>query len=138
MRIVFLMILFVSVSTNADGRAEYKYREGVMQAIRGQIASIGAIARGQVHQENLAMHARAMSDLARVLPDVFPEGSDVGKSEALPAVWSDPEGFSIQTDLFIEVTGAFLQAAENNGDVSGTLRRVQRSCKSCHDGFRED
>ena len=138
MRIVFLMILFVSVSTNADGRAEYKYREGVMQAIRGQIASIGAIARGQVYQENLAMHARAMSDLARVLPDVFPEGSDVGKSEALPAVWSDPEGFSIQTDLFIEVTRAFLEAVKNNGDVSGTLRRVQRSCKSCHDGFRED
>ena len=109
-----------------------------MQAIRGQIASIGVIARGQVHQENLAMHARAMSDLARVLPDVFPEGSDVGKSEALPAVWSDPKGFSIQTDLFIEVTRAFLEAAENNGDVSGTLRRVQRSCKSCHDSFRED
>ena len=138
MRIVFLMILFVSVSTNADGRAEYKYREGVMQAIRGQIASIGAIARGQVYQENLAMHARAMSDLAQILPQLFPESSDVEKSEALRAVWSDPEGFSIQTDLFIEVTGAFLEAAENNGDVSGTLRRVQRSCKSCHDGFRED
>ena len=138
MRIVFLMILFVSVSTNADGRAEYKYREGVMQAIRGQIASIGAIARGQVYQETLAMHARAMSDLAQILPQLFPESSDVEKSEALRAVWSDPEGFSIQTDLFIEVTGAFLEAAENNGDVSGTLRRVQRSCKSCHDGFRED
>ena len=138
MRTVFLMMIFASVSANADGQAEYKYREGVMQAIRGQIASIGVIARGQVYQENLAMHARGMSDLAQVLPHVFPEGSDVGKSEALPAVWNDPEGFSIQTDLFIEVTGAFLEAAENNGDVSGTLRRVQRSCKSCHDGFRED
>ena len=109
-----------------------------MQAIRGQIASIGVIARGQVYQEHLAMHARAMSDLAQILPQLFPESSDVEKSAALRAVWSDPEGFSIQTDLFIEVTGAFLEAAENNGDVSGTLRRVQRSCKSCHDGFRED
>ena len=138
MRTVFLMMIFASVSVNADGQAEYKYREGVMQAIRGQIASIGVIARGQVYQEHLAIHARAMSDLAQILPHLFPESSDVEKSEALRAVWSDPEGFSIQTDLFIEVTGAFLEAAENNGDVSGTLRRVQRSCKSCHDGFRED
>ena len=138
MRIVLLMMMFVSVSAYADGQAEYKYREGVMQAIRGQMASIGSIMRGQVHQENLAMHARAMSDLARILPDVFPKGSDVGKSEALPEIWSDPEGFRVQTDLFIEVTGAFLDAAENERDVSGTLRGIQRSCKGCHDGFRED
>ena len=93
--------------------------------------------RNNVQAENTLTHARAMSDLAGILPDVFPKGSDVMKSETLPAVWEEPEKFKEATDGFIALTAEFLQAVEKDGDIPGTFRNLQKSCKGCHDKYRE-
>jgi cytochrome c556 len=137
MRVILLVIVFLATPAVADDQGQYKYREGIMQSIRGQMGALGAIIRNEVRAENTMIHARAMSDLAGILPSVFPKGSDVVKSEALPAVWEDAEEFKKTTDGFIDLTADFLQAVENDGDVAGTFRNLQKSCKGCHDKFRE-
>lgn len=101
------------------------------------MGALGAILRNDVQAENMLIHARAMSDLAGILPKVFPKGSDVAKSEVLPSVWEDAEAFKKATDGLIDRSADFLQAVENDGDVPGTFRSLQKSCKSCHDNFRE-
>ena len=64
-----LTTLIAALSTGplvmADGDAEYKYREAVMKTVGGQMSSMAAVLRGQVHVDNLAYHARGMADLAR-------------------------------------------------------------------------
>lgn len=137
MRSILLMMIFLTTPAVADDQGQYKYREGIMQSIRGQMSALGAIMRNKVQAENTLTHARAMSDLAAILPGVFPKGSDVAKSETLPAVWVEPEKFKEATDEFITLTTEFLHAVEKDGDVSGTFRNLQKSCKSCHDKFRE-
>jgi len=137
MRSILLLMLFLATPAVADDQGQYKYREGIMQSIRGQMSALGAIMRNNVQAENTLTHARAMSDLAAILPDVFPKGSDVTKSETLPSVWEEPEKFREATDGFIALTTEFLQAVENDGDVAGTFRSLQKSCKGCHDMFRE-
>ena len=122
----------------ADGEAEYKYREGVMKAIRGQMSAISAITRGGIKQENLAIHARSLSDLAEIVPGVFPEGSGVGKSEVLPAVWDDPDAFSKATKSFIEAANEFAQAVDDEQGITEAQRKLSRACKNCHDNFREE
>ena len=77
--VLTLSLLFCQLSM-ADGEAQYKYREGVMKTVGGQMASMAAVLRGQVHFDNLAFHARGMADLARIVPDIYPEGSGVGPS----------------------------------------------------------
>lgn len=131
------MILIVPPAS-ADGEAEYKYREGVMKAIGGHMSSIGAILRGQVHSENLALHAESMAKLAAIASNLFPEGSDVGKSEALPAIWEKPDEFERAMDDFVNAANGFAGAATSGSGVPQALRRLGGTCKGCHDDFRED
>ena len=99
--------------------------------------AIRAITRGQVRRENLQLHADDLAGLARIVPDIFPEGSDVGGSEALPAIWEKPDEFKTATDDLIEAAQAFKTAVASDEDVDGALRRLGQACKNCHDNFRE-
>ncbi len=133
-----LLLLLFLPTVLADGQAEYKYREGVMEAIGGQMASIGAIMKGQVHKENLLIHARSIAELARIVPDIFPEDSAVRQSETLPAVWENPDEFKQKTEDFIAASDEFASAVESGEGVGQALQKLGGSCKGCHDDFREE
>lgn len=133
-----LMLLFISSTCLADGAAEYKYREGVMEAIEGHMGAITAIVRTKVHQQDLALHTKSLAELAKLVPSIFPEGSKVGKTEALPEIWQDPDAFKIAVDGFIEAAAALHQVVEDDTDVRSAFRNVAQSCKNCHDDFREE
>ncbi len=92
-RLVLLVLVTVSSAAFADAKGERSYRQGVMKAVGGQMSSMAAILRGGVHMDNLKLHAGAMADLASIVPNVFPEGSGEGKTEALPAIWEKPAEF---------------------------------------------
>jgi cytochrome c556 len=141
MRTIFLIAMtLLANGVLADGEAEYKYREGVMRAVGGHMSSMGAILRGRVHFDDLKLHANAMSDLAKVVPHVFPEGSGVEKSEATSAVWENAGEFKAAMDKFVEAADG-MAAAANGGDMSAVGPAIQalgQSCKNCHDNFREE
>lgn len=70
----------------------------------------------------------------------FPAGSDKGKSEAQPAVWTKPAEFKKEIDTF-EGRAAELAkaaaAAKTVADVKPAFGAAGQSCKSCHDGFKK-
>ncbi len=124
----------------ADGEAEFKYREGIMYSARGHMVSMGAILRGRVHFDNLSIHAEGMRDIAGIMPKVFPEGSDVDKSDALPAVWSQPEAFAAAMDEFVGAANQMADAADSGemGEIGPAIQRLGQSCKGCHDDFKAE
>jgi cytochrome c556 len=71
----------------------------------------------------------------------FPKGSgpEAGKTRALPEIWTKPADFEAAEKLFSD--GAVqLAAAANASDIEAlrtAFRAVGKSCKNCHDGFRE-
>ncbi len=130
--------LFIVPQAIAANEAEYKYREGVMKSIGGEASSIGAILRGQVHMENLSVHANHLARLAKLTHGIFPEGSGGGKSEALPAIWEEPAEFEEAVQKFVDATAAFENAVSAGEDVGTAFRSVGQSCKGCHDDFREE
>lgn len=135
-----LVLVLVTASASADDEAVFKYRKGVMKAIGGQMASIGASMKGQVFTENLATHATAMAAMAEIAPVLFPKGSGVAKSEALPAIWEKPAEFKARMDDFVSAARDFEKLAKA-GDMSGIVGGVKnlgKSCKGCHDDFREE
>jgi cytochrome c556 len=138
--IAVILTLLISHQVLADGDADFKYREGVMRTVGGQMSSLAAILRGQVHLDNLKFHARGLADLARIVPHVFPEGSGVSKSEALPDIWERPDEFRMGVDKFVEAANNMAAAAEG-GDMSAigpAMNALGKSCKGCHDNFREE
>jgi cytochrome c556 len=71
----------------------------------------------------------------------FPKGSgpESGKTRALPAIWTKPADFAAAEKLFSDGAGQ-LAAAVNASDIEAlraAFRTVGKSCKNCHDGFRE-
>ena len=133
-----VMLVALSASTWADGEAEYKYREGIMNSAKGHMTSMVAILRGRVHFENLAIHARGMADVAGIMPTVFPEGSMTDTSESLPEVWSDAAGFKNAMDRFVAAANQMAEAASSGemSEVGPAMQALGQSCKGCHDDYR--
>lgn len=136
--LIAVVIAVLVTPVFADGAAEYKYREGVMKAIGGHMSSISAIMRGQTHADNLTVHAQSLAALSKIVPTVFPEGSGVGKSEALAAVWENPAEFKQATEKLVSAARDFAAAAESGENIGQALRGLGQSCKGCHDDFREE
>jgi len=131
----------LSFTAQADTTPEdaADYRVSIMTALRGHIGAASMIARGLVENDgHLVGHAQGLASAANELHRIFPEGSNVGESDALPVIWEDAEGFAAAIATMQEATVAFVEAAES-GDgeaIGGAFRNVGMSCRGCHDNYR--
>lgn len=116
------------------------YRTAIMTALRGHIGAASMIVRGLVENNGqLLGHAEGLASAASELVHIFPEGSAVDGSEALPAIWDNPDDFQAAIDKMNAATAAFEEAAAG-GDmaaIGGAFREVGMSCRGCHDNFRQ-
>ena len=72
------------------------------------------------------------------IPALFPEGSIVGDSEALPAIWENWDAFVAIAKTGEDASAAGLAAAEA-GDAAGyaaALQAIGGTCGTCHQQFR--
>jgi cytochrome c556 len=130
----------VAVADTAPEDAK-DYRTSVMTSLGGHIGAASMHVRGLVDDNGfLGAHAEALANTARELTHVFPAGSDVDDSEALPEIWEQPEEFQKAIDKVEKATATF-SAAVASGDkaaIGAAFRDVGAACKGCHDRFRLD
>ncbi|UJW85603.1 c-type cytochrome [Devosia sp. SL43] len=72
------------------------------------------------------------------IPALFPEGSIVGESKALPAIWENWDAFVAIAKTGEDAAAAGLAAAEA-GDAAGyaaALQAIGATCGACHQQFR--
>ena len=142
-----LVALFISLNLWSPAGAEtsakdaIKYRHAVMEAMAGHTAAYSMIAFGMVdHQDHLMSHANALADAGAQIAVLFPEGSGEGETEALAAIWSEPEKFS-EAVAAAEKATADLKSATTGGDrkaIMAAFKALGASCKGCHESFREE
>lgn len=117
------------------------YRQTVMHAMGAHVSAISMHLRNLVEDHGfLDEHAQSLASTAAELSYVFPAGSNVGDSEALPAIWEKPEEFTKAVTDAERATAALAEAA-STGDrkaVGAALRDVGTACRGCHDNFRKD
>ncbi len=133
----------LSLGAFAEPSAEdaLSYRESVMTSLKGHIGAASMIVRGIVSDDGFLLdHAQGLAAGVAEIHRVFPEGSAVGESEALPVIWDDPEKFE---EAILRAEGAtenFRRAvADEAGSeaITAAFREVGLSCRGCHDNFRE-
>jgi len=129
----------VADSTPEDAK---DYRISVMTSLRGHVGAASLHVRGLVDHDDgfLEKHAEGLANGAAELKHLFPAGSNVGDSEALPLIWEKPEEFAEAIDTAEEATTAFREAVAN-GDraaIGAAFRDVGTACRGCHDRFRVD
>ena len=89
-------------------------------------------------QEFLVKHATGLANGVSELERLFPAGSNVEGSDALPIIWEQPEQFAAAIEKAVAATRKFAEAAES-GDkeaIAAAFRDVGGSCRGCHDTFR--
>ena len=72
------------------------------------------------------------------LPHLFPEGSIVGDSKALPIIWEQNEAFLAIFATGATAAAAMLAAAEA-GDATAyadAIRTIGGTCNQCHDTYQ--
>ena len=83
-------------------------------------------------------HAQGIANTTMELGNIFPEGSNVGESEALPVIWEEQEEFRAAIMKVQDASADFLEAVEG-GDaeaIGGAFRNIGGACRGCHDQFR--
>lgn len=139
-----LSVLSIPVAAqDKAAMASVKMRQGQMQMISANMAILGGMAKGAIAYD-AETAARAASDLAAIgslSPAViWAEGSDNSAMEgtrALPAVWSDWDGFTADWQDFATAASAAAGAAGNGQEAIGPLLGgLGGSCKACHEGYR--
>lgn len=107
-----------------------------MKAVSGQLRG-GSPDVAQVRQ-----HAAVIAQLAPQVKNWFPAGTgpDVGKTEAKAEIWASPDDFAAKARAFDEAAQAFNQAAQGSdvGAMKAAHANLGKSCKSCHDLYREE
>ena len=87
-----------------------------------------------------AFSARGLARWAEVLPTMFPDGTRLEGSRALPSVWQDRPGFDARAADFRSAT-ARLSAAAQAGDKAAfadAYKAVGQACSSCHTPYRAE
>lgn len=120
-----------------------KYRQGVMQVMDFHFyRQVGSMANGRIpFDPKAAAHSAAVVATMASLPwSAFLPGTDSGKSDktdAKPAIWSDPAKFKDLGEK-MQAQVVKLQAAANAGDLEAlkvAYRATSNACKACHDAF---
>ena len=117
-----------------------KYRKQVMGANAAHITNIFSVLKGETsYGGHIAAHARAISDGAAMIPDIYPAGSGDGDTTALPAIWADWAKFESAANA-LKTAADELAAAAATGDmaaIGAAAGGVGKACGGCHEPFRK-
>ncbi len=82
---------------------------------------------------------KAQLALQRV-PSLFPDGSGMGKTRALPLIWSEPARFTLAYQAAAARMSELVAAAQDDDrDAFGAAAgRMTAACGNCHSRFRAD
>jgi cytochrome c556 len=140
-------LIFVSVAASASGDSPaganpvdiVKGRQASMRMSGALLGSMkGAIDRGD-DVKGQAFGARSLASWAAAIPGMFPAGSDVPPSGALPSVWSDAPGLAAIAATYQAAATKLAEAAAagDKAAFAAAFEEVRGTCKGCHDPYKK-
>jgi cytochrome c556 len=119
-----------------------EYREAVFTVMANHFGRIGAVVKGQApfDAKTVAENAEVVATLSTLPWSAFGVGTDVGHSEAKPAVWTEADKFKAAATKFQEEAAKLNTAAKagNLDQIKAAFGETGKTCKACHDHFKKD
>ena len=145
-RYVFALALTLGLSAAAQAQFQkpedaIKYRQSAFTLMGAHFGRIAAMAQGKAPFD--AKAAQANADVLSVVVNLpyaaFGEGTDLGNTKAKPEIWKEmPKFKDLAEKMQAEVVK--LDAAAKTGNLDAikvAVGDVGKSCKACHDNYRE-
>lgn len=136
--ICFTLLPQITANAHQGATGIVKKRMDHFSEARQQLRQLrGAVAAEDF--EKITQIAADMRPWSQEMADYFPAGSYGAPSEALPTIWTDPEGFAARIADYSQAVLALNEAAltKDIGQIKGAYAMVGASCKSCHSGYRK-
>ncbi|MEE4378119.1 MAG: cytochrome c [Candidatus Competibacteraceae bacterium] len=121
-----------------------QYRQSVFQLYKWNIAPLGGMVKGEVpyDAELVKRNAERLEFLATLPLEGFGPGTDKGdkmKTDAKPEIWQDFDQFKSLMENMGTEAGKLAETAASGdeGAVKAQIGALAKSCKTCHDDFRE-
>ncbi|MBV8603265.1 MAG: cytochrome c [Pelomonas sp.] len=120
-----------------------KYRQAAMRLMSTHFGRVAAMANGKAPYDPKVAgeNADLFAMLAKLPFDAFGPGTDKGgDTDAKPEIWKEADHFKKHTDELLDAA-AKLPAAARSGDLAqlkAATGAVGKTCKACHDHFKND
>lgn len=131
----FITLIF---SSQVYGQADaIEKRQKLM---KGQSAAAKAI-KGAVEEKDYATVEAKAKDLmnsANQIPDLFPKGSDKGKTKAKAEIWEKSAEFNKDAKALNKAASELAAAAKSKDDaaIAVKVKAIGETCSTCHKEFR--
>lgn len=117
-----------------------KYRRAAFTLIKGNFAPMGAMVKGEMpfDANAFAEYAANLAAVAGMADDGFIDGSDNGDTKAKAAVWEKRAEFEQKMQEFQKLSNELAVVAKSGdlGQIKPVFGAAGKSCKSCHDDFK--
>lgn len=90
-------------------------------------------------QRQARVAAMQLSNWAAALPGMFPAGSGIEESRALPTVWSDRPGFEAAATAYRDSARSLAEliATDDREAAAVAFLAMADNCHACHTSYRE-
>ena len=137
-------VLATTAAASGDdkaGQAAVDFRESAMTIYKWYLGPMGAMVKGKTPFDGKAFRERAEGLAAAAglnLLAGFPEGSADG-TEARPEIWSRWSEFEEKYQALREQSARLAQVAATGDEAAmkAQFGETAKTCKGCHDDFRE-
>jgi cytochrome c556 len=116
-----------------------KERMDAMESMARAMKAIRRSLEGNRNSAAIQNEADRIRDMAVLIPQWFPSGSDAKPTDALPAIWQRWTDFQARATQ-LEQESAKLAAVAGSGDVKNIavqFRVVGQTCSACHADYRQ-
>ena len=112
-----------------------------MKGVGAHINNIAAVAKGKItFRGNLVSDAQGIVNGLATAGDLFPNGTEGGKTNALSSIWEDPAGFEKvlgESSTLAEQLLDVIQTTSDIKEIGMALGALGKSCGQCHEPYRK-
>ncbi|WP_317931233.1 cytochrome c [Halioxenophilus sp. WMMB6] len=121
-------------------KAQVHYRQSLFTLVGAHMGKMGAVMKGKAdyNAEAMVASANVLAALSAVADQAFVLESAVQGSEAKKEIWSDKAEFDKRLADFVSATATLAENAGTEAGFKENFSAVGKSCKACHDQFKED
>jgi cytochrome c556 len=133
---VLAVVLGVGASVAADDPIHA--RQELMKANGKTTKAVVPMMKGAApfKLETVQAALKQYIETAEKAPALFPQGSDKGKTNALPAIWKNKNDFEARFAKLKSDSQAALAAIKDEASFKADFPGVLKNCGGCHENYR--
>lgn len=114
-------------------------RMNLMSDIAENVKLIGAMAKGETPFDADKVNAALdqIAEQSKTIPAMFENRAQDPKSEALPVIWEDWQGFVDRATDGEKAAARLAGSVSSRDDLGQVLGKIGASCKACHETYRK-